>query len=204
MAPRALFPTLLYDASLAGTCSLEELEAACWMVEEGDQAGHAWCEARGYPGYTSYASLDDLPSRAPAFAGLARRLHVEATTFADVLHWDMEAKRLVLSGFWVNILGEGMGHSGHIHPGSVISGTAYVAMPEGAGALRLEDPRLDKMMAAPPEREDAPETARRFVYLQPSPGEILMWESWLRHEVMPGTSEEPRISVSFNFALEGA
>lgn len=204
MASRALFPTLLHGARLAGTCRLDELEASCWMVEEGDQAGHAWCEARGYPGYTSYASLDDLPGRAPAFAELAHKLHGEAAAFADALHWDMEAKRLVLSGFWVNILGEGMGHSGHIHPGSVISGTAYVAMPEGAGALRLEDPRLDKMMAAPPAREDAPESARRFVYLQPSPGDILMWESWLRHEVMPGASEEPRISVSFNFALEEA
>lgn len=174
------------------------------MVEDGDQAGHAWCESEGYPGYTSYASLDDLPKRAPAFADLAKRLAHESERFAEALHWDMTGKRLVLSGLWVNILGEGMGHSGHLHPGSVISGTAYVTMPTGAGALKLEDPRLGLMMAAPPQADDAPEALRRFVYLRPSAGEIVMWESWLRHEVMPSACEEARISVSFNFALEDA
>ena len=28
-----------------------------------------WCEKHGYPGYTSYASLNDLPWRFPEFAG---------------------------------------------------------------------------------------------------------------------------------------
>jgi hypothetical protein len=27
-----------------------------------------------------------------------------------------------------------------------------------------------------------------------------MWESWLRHEVVAGTGEAARISVSFNYA----
>lgn len=202
MALTCLFPTLVQKGGPLAPALVGELDAACWMIEEGDQAGHAWCEREGYPGYTSYASLDDLPLRAPAFAQLAEDLAGQADDFAAALHWDMAGKRLVLSGFWVNILGEGMGHSGHIHPGSVISGTAYIAMPEGAGALKLEDPRLGLLMAAPPLTEDAPENQRRFVYLRPSAGDVFMWESWLRHEVMASTCEEARISVSFNFALE--
>ncbi|MEL6955778.1 MAG: TIGR02466 family protein [Pseudomonadota bacterium] len=202
MSQRALFPTLIHQGRLDAPDLVADLEAACWMIEEGDQAGHAWCEREGYPGYTSYASLDDLPSRAPAFGALASYLLKEAQAFAKALSWEMEGKRLVPSGFWVNILGEGMGHSGHIHPGSVISGTVYVAMPKGAGALRFEDPRLAMMMAAPPARDDAPEDARRFVYISPHTGDILMWESWLRHEVMASRTEDPRISISFNFAAE--
>ncbi|MEO0815743.1 MAG: TIGR02466 family protein [Pseudomonadota bacterium] len=202
MPQRTLFPTLLHRAEIPSGLGLEALDAACWMIEEGDQAGHAWCEREGYPGYTSYASLDDLPSRAPAFEALAKGLSREADAFATALHWDMAGKRLSLSGFWVNILGEGMGHSGHIHPGSVLSGTAYVTIPAGAGALKLEDPRLPQFMAAPPLVEEAPEDLRRFVYVRPKAGEIYMWESWLRHEVMPSTCEDARISVSFNFAVE--
>ena len=201
MSQRRLFPTLLHESKLADPALLDELEAACWMVEDGDSAGHDWCEREGYPGYTSYASLDDLPDRAPAFAALVDQLNKEAEAFAKALHWDLEDRALVLSGFWVNVLGEGGGHSGHIHPGCVLSGTCYVAMPEGAGALKLEDPRLAQLMAAPQLIEDAPDAIRRFVYLQPSVGDILMWESWLRHEVMVNTSEEARITVSFNYAL---
>ena len=201
MSQRRLFPTLLHESKLADPALLEELEAACWMVEDGDSAGHDWCEREGYPGYTSYASLDDLPKRAPAFAALVAQLDREAGEFARALHWDLEDRELVLSGFWVNVLGEGGGHSGHLHPGCVISGTCYVAMPDGAGALKLEDPRLPQMMAAPQLTDTAPEAMRRFVYVRPQAGDIVMWESWLRHEVMASASEEARISVSFNYAL---
>lgn len=201
MPTRVLFPTLLHASALPAGDLLIDLKAACWMLEEGDTAGHDWCAREGYPGYTSYASLDDLPARAPAFAELVAHLDGEAARFARALHWDLDGKALSLSGLWVNILGEGGGHSGHIHPGCVISGTVYVAMPDGAGALKLEDPRLTRMMAAPQLTGDAPEAARRFVYLTPRAGDVLMWESWLRHEVMPSGTDAPRISVSFNYAL---
>lgn len=202
MTMRALFPTLIYDASLQDNDLLEELEQSVWMVEEGDEAGHAWCEEKNYPGYTSYASLDDLPTRAPAFDTLAGLLTDHAARFAEILHWDIAPGDLCLDSIWVNILGEGGSHSGHIHPNSVISGTIYIVMPDGSGDLRFEDPRLPMMMAAPALREDAPETTRRFVYTAPKPGDILMWESWLRHEVMASRHDEARISISFNFGLK--
>ncbi|MBR9834774.1 MAG: hypothetical protein GYB42_06205 [Alphaproteobacteria bacterium] len=196
----SLFPTLVHTARAEDTF-IPILEEACWMIEDGDMAGHDWCEREGYPGYTSYASLDDLPQRAPAFADLVDMLDREAEKFAAALHWDIGAARLKLDSLWINILGEGGHHSGHIHPNSVLSGTIYVAMPDGAGGLKLEDPRLVMMMAAPQLTKDAPETVKRFFYLQPRPGDIVIWESWLRHEVMTSQNEEARITVSFNYTL---
>lgn len=198
-----LFPTLLHQADLPVSSLLDELEAACWMIEEGDHAGHDWCEVEGYPGYTSYASLNDLPDRAPAFADLVEVLDAQAKTFAESLHWDLGTARLVCDSLWVNILGEGGSHSGHIHPGSILSGTVYIALPEGSGRLKLEDPRLSQMMAAPQIQSGAPDTAKRFYYLTPKPGNIFIWESWLRHEVMPSQAEDARISISFNYSLQG-
>jgi uncharacterized protein (TIGR02466 family) len=55
------------------------------------------------------------------------------------------------------------------------------------------------MMAAPVRRADAPEYLRTFVYAEPQPGSVFLWESWLRHEVVPGTAKEERISISFNY-----
>ena len=94
----------------------------------------------------------------------------------------------------------GGGHTGHIHPHSIISGTVYVEVPEGVGALKLEDPRLPLLMAAPGRTPDAPRETGPFVYLQPAPGTVLLWESWLRHEVPQGRAKADRISVSFNYA----
>lgn len=201
MSTTTLFPTLLQQRPLANDALLSDLEQACWMLEDGDQAGHDWCEREGYPGYTSYASLDDLPHRAPAFADLVTKLDEHAQAFADALHWDLGTARLKCDSLWVNILGEGGHHSGHIHPNSVISGTCYIAMPAGAGRIKFEDPRLPMMMAVPRLKPDAPEAATRFHYVSPEVGDVLMWESWLRHEVMTSQSDDPRISISFNYAL---
>jgi uncharacterized protein (TIGR02466 family) len=94
-------------------------------------------------------------------------------------------------------------HTAHIHPHSVISGTTYVAMPEGTSAIKFEDPRLAMMMAAPTRTPEAPEILQPFVYLKPAPGTIFMWESWLRHEVMANQGRQERMSVSFNYRWGG-
>jgi uncharacterized protein (TIGR02466 family) len=203
----ALFVTRLYRASLADGADaagvLAALEAACRDVAANDAAGRAWSRAHGYRGYTSYASLSDLPVRAPEFAQLKRRLDRHAAAFAEALQFDLGGRRLRLDSLWINLLRPGGAHSGHIHPHSVLSGTVYVSTPPGAGAIRFEDPRLAMMMAAPPRRPDAPEDARPFVRRQPAPGDVLIWESWLRHEVEPHAGPAragERLSLSFNYA----
>jgi uncharacterized protein (TIGR02466 family) len=203
MALRPLFVTQIYEASLAGDRGFPafnaELEAACRMLAAEDAAGRAWCRREGYGGYTSYASLDDLPRRATVFAELKTKLDRHAAAYAEALELDLAGRRPKLDGLWANILKPGAAHSGHVHPHSVLSGTVYVTVPPGAGALKLEDPRLPLMMAAPPRKTDATESARSFVYLTPEAGAVLMWESWLRHEVTPHRGKGERISISFNY-----
>ena len=203
MPTRPLFVTRVYEVSLAedrGFAAFNaELEEACQMLAAEDMAGRAWCKAHGYGGYTSYASLDDLPRRASVFGVLKAKLDRHAAAFAGELAFDLGAGRLKLDSLWANVLKPGAAHSGHIHPHSVISGTVYVATPPGASALKLEDPRLPLMMAAPPRLDAAAEDTRSFVYLQPQPGTVLMWESWLRHEVPANAAKRERISLSFNY-----
>ena len=198
-----LFVTPLYRAKLNDLAkkkvSYDELRDTCIAIAEDDEAGQEWCEREGYPGYTSYASLDDLPWRAPIFGDLERTLDKHVAAFCEALGFDLQGKKLKCNAFWINILPEGGTHSSHIHPHSVISGTTYVAMPEGTSALKLEDPRLAMMMLSPLRKKDAPQELQPFVYVKPEVGELLLWESWLRHEVPMNMSQEERISVSFNY-----
>jgi uncharacterized protein (TIGR02466 family) len=187
---RSLFPTQLYEAALDGAALLSELAHSIRTLAEDDQAGRRWSKDHRYAGYTSYASLNDLPKRDPAFADLGKLLKRHASAYARDLGWDRKPR---LDSLWVNLLKSGGQHSGHIHPHSIISGTFYVEAPAGSGAIRFEDPRLPLMMAAPPR-------ADTFVTVQPRPGLLLMWESWLRHEVLAGTGKGDRLSISFNFA----
>ncbi len=154
MSLRPLFPTQVYEASLAaapGWPALhEEILDLCLVMAEEDEAGIAWCKTNHYPG--------------------------------------------------VNVLMPGGGHTGHIHPHAIISGTIYIHVPDGASSLKIEDPRLTMMMARPGLTAEAGEAEKPFVYLKPASGTILMWDSWLRHEVPANRAEEQRISISFNYA----
>jgi uncharacterized protein (TIGR02466 family) len=189
---RALFATQLYEANIGDAAMLSELAHSIRSLASDDEAGRRWSAEHRYAGYTSYASLDDLPRRDPAFADLAKLLTRRAAAFATDCAFEL-ARKPRLDSLWVNVLKSGGNHSGHIHPHSIISGTFYVEVPPGAGAIRFEDPRLPLMMAAPAR----PET---FLTVEPRPGMLLMWESWLRHEVLPGTGKAERLSISFNFA----
>ncbi|MEA3060957.1 MAG: hypothetical protein QOJ94_738 [Sphingomonadales bacterium] len=199
MPLRSLFATLFYEADLADPALLEALDDSCRSLAREDAAGRRWSREHGYRGYTSYASLNDLPVRDPNFAALVRRLDRHVAAFAAECAFDLGRRRLKLDSLWVNVLKPGGAHSGHIHPHSIVSGTLYVAVPPGSGALKLEDPRLAMMMAAPTRRADAPEALRPFVYAEPAPGRLFLWESWLRHEVVAGASRGERISLSFNY-----
>jgi uncharacterized protein (TIGR02466 family) len=189
---RSLFTTLLYEAEIADEMLLSELAHSIRSLAEDDTAGQRWSREHRYAGYTSYASLNDLPRRDPVIAELAKLLTRHAAQFTTECGFDLSRKPK-LDSLWVNLLKASGHHSGHIHPHSIISGTFYVEVPRGSGAIRFEDPRLPLMMSAP----TRPET---FVTVDPRPGLLLLWESWLRHEVLPGTGKGERLSISFNFA----
>ena len=189
---RSLFPTLLYEAEIANETLLGELAHSIRSLADDDAAGQRWSREHRYAGYTSYASLNDLPRRDPAIAELAKQLNRHAAKFTTECSFDLSRKPK-LDSLWVNLLKASGHHSGHIHPHSIISGTLYVEVPRGSGAIRFEDPRLPLMMSAPPR----PDT---FVTVEPRAGLLLLWESWLRHEVLPGSGKGERLSISFNFA----
>ena len=196
---RNLFVTRLYEAEIGDSALLADLARSVRSLAEDDQAGRRWSKENRYSGYTSYASLNDLPRRDPAFAELAKLLTRHAVGFARECAFELPRKPR-LDSLWANLLKPGGHHSGHVHPNSVISGTFYVEVPAGSGTIRFEDPRSPLMMAAPPRQKDAPEELQPFVAIEPRPGLLLLWESWLRHEVLASTGRGDRLSISFNFA----
>lgn len=199
MSIRSLFATRLYQASIEDQALLGDLAHSIRTLAADDGAGQRWSRDKGYKGYTSYASLNDLPRRDPAFADVQRLLLRHASGFAQELAFDL-GRKLRVDSLWVNLLRPGGHHSAHIHPHSILSGTLYVEVPAQSGDIRFEDPRLPMMMAAPVRRDDAPEELRPFVAVAPTAGLLLIWESWLRHEVLPGRAKSDRLSISFNFS----
>lgn len=110
---------------------------------------------------------------------------------------------------WANINNKGDYHNLHNHPHSYLSGTYYVAVPEqnlesdqrqdlNPGAISFFDPRPQANMKAIA-GDGQIEAEHR---IDPVPGMILLWPSFIHHLVHPNVSEDPRVSISFNVLLK--
>lgn len=202
MAIRSLFPTVVYTAPLQGAGARpfnRELLREVHQIRDHDTGGQKW-SARRYPGgYTSYGSLCHLQKMSSTFATLERKLRRHLNAFVRSLELDLQGRPLVMTDCWANVMGRQVVHGLHLHPMATISGTYYVQTPRGCSGLKLEDPRLDRYMAAPPRRGNARPGQQPWVTIPARAGQVVLFESWLRHEVPPNPTAGERVSISFNY-----
>ena len=203
MPVRTLFPTRIYTAKLTPrtTNTLNtRLLRECRQLALDDGAGRAWSKTNYPGGYTSYSSASRMHQMSPTFAQLQKRIDAHVRRFANALDFDLTGRRLEMTDCWVNVMARHVVHGLHLHPLASISGTYYVRTPQGCSGLKFEDPRLDRYMAAPPRKSRARRENQVWVTLPAETGRLVLFESWLRHEVMPNPTEAERISVSFNYS----
>jgi uncharacterized protein (TIGR02466 family) len=202
MVIQAFFPTYIYAASLerrSNPAFNRQLLEESRQLRLDDAAGRRW-SAKNYPGgYTSYGSVHRLQRISPTFEALERKLRRHVAAFAAAADWDLEGRELTMTDCWINIMPRRVVHGLHLHPLSTLSGTYYIETPAGAPGIKFEDPRLAQFMAAPPRKAAAKRENRPWVTLPAAAGKIVLFESWLRHEVTPNPVAADRVSVSFNF-----
>lgn len=202
MPVQKLFATLVYSASLTGAAGRrlnERLLRECRQLSVDDGAGRRWSADRYPGGYTSYGSAHRMHRMSPTFAALERAVDRHVARFVGALDLDVAERRLAMTDCWVNIMRRGAAHGLHLHPLATISGTYYVKTPRGSSRIRFEDPRLASFMASPARTPDCRPENRQHVTYEVGAGQVLLWESWLRHEVRPSTIDSERVSVSFNY-----
>jgi uncharacterized protein (TIGR02466 family) len=202
MTIKKCFPTFIYYAPLTASFRAKfnrELLKESYQLSQADEEGEEWSKDNYPGGYTSYSSLSDLHKRSSTFAQLEGLLTKHAHRYLKALEYNVSAKELGMTSCWVNIVPPGHSHSLHLHPLSLISGTYYVETPPGSGSLKFEDPRLSKFMATPGKRPGASWENQQYLHFKPKRGYVVLFESWLRHEVEKNLGRKDRVSISFNF-----
>lgn len=196
------FPTFIYYGDLQrgnAPAFNRELLRECYQLREFDEAGRKW-SAKSYPGgYTSYGSMDKLHLFSSTFAELEKKITRHVMAYARALEMNLEGRKLEMTDLWVNIMPHQVVHSLHLHPLSTISGTYYVRTPKNCSTIRFEDPRLSKFMAALPKMANVSSANRHHVTYEARAGKVVLFESWLRHEVAANQAKTDRVSLSFNY-----
>lgn len=208
MPIQTIFPSFIYSDKLTKNTRVlnalnKELRIETEQVRKYDKQGLDW-SSENYPnGYTSYASstegLDKMHLFSSTFADLEKMIRPHVAKYAKHLQMDLKDRQLVMSNMWINIMPPGAQHTMHIHPLSTVSGTYYLNTPKNCSSIKFEDPRMVCFMASPPRKTNARPENQRFIHFHPQSGQVLLFESWMNHEVPKNNTKDPRVSISFNY-----
>ncbi len=120
-----------------------------------------------------------------------------ATQFLEGLR--LGPRRLEIERSWINVFKPGAQEAQHSHDGSLLSCSYYVEAPKDCGCIVMPDP-----IGARRVHREFTKTAgsdvltRREIAIDPQPGRLVMFESWLPHYVQCNKSEQVRISIAMN------
>ena len=190
-----LFVTPLWSWHHPEPDALTPLVRRVLALEAADPAGLQLTNQGGWHSATTL--LDD-----PVFHALFQWIATSVQAGLEDWGWDLAQARPCFNNAWAMVNRRGHSTRAHLHPNSLFSGVFYLQVPEGSGAIAFLDPRAGaQMLQAPLRRSSAALASSGRVTRNPEAGELLLFPSWLWHEVEPSDGLEPRICLSFNLGM---
>lgn len=159
---------------------------------------HGLISGDGLSSYKATQGLHKLPTFQPLIEALRSRI----IGFARELGADMGRTDLVVTECWFNIQQPGSQLIQHRHRNSILSGAYYVEAPANCGRIVFETPLVAHRMS------DFPHYARETAFsmtqyaVDPSPGRLVLFPSWLGHRTEINQANAERIVVSFNVVAQ--
>lgn len=183
-----MFPTLVWkielDAGLQETIDAQALAALLRMRRDLEPLapGQGWQSVQTLHALEDFRDLVICVDR--AVTGILRFLRIGYGAFE-------------ITACWATILARGAAHKVHHHPNNFLSGVYYVRTQQGADTINFHDPRSQTGTIRPPVVELTAENTDQVV-VRVKNGTLLVFPSYLQHSVDANSSEEERISISFN------
>ena len=130
--------------------------------------------------------------------------------FSDLISEDLHKyerllnlnKKLKLDNLWCNINYKNSYNVSHVHPEVHFSGVYYLKTPKNCGKLIFTNPNTFVRMHSEMEQASEHPDFKSHFYIEPVQNLLLIFPSYLLHEVAINNSNEKRISISFNLCIK--
>ena len=182
------FPTpIWYEEGLHQLVNFDLIEQKCRELKE-TTLGRIKSNLGGWQ--SEDINLKNIPELQPLIKIIVDR----AKSAAPVIL--CEGVAIQYANAWININQAGNVNSKHTHPGGILSGSVYIKSSPNSGAIRFMRPDLSPhYLSSVPV---APHFSQAIIH-KPTRGKLVLFPSWIEHDVEPSTDDETRISISFNF-----
>lgn len=119
--------------------------------------------------------------------------------FGELMAYPLAQNNLHITQRWANVYQYGMSQEIHKHSNHIMTGVYYVKAPENCSQLLFHSSQADTMIR-PPIMQDNAFNSMTASY-RPQPGDLVVFDSALRHSVPANMADGERISISFNATL---
>lgn len=185
------FPVAIYkEEELISIEENTELIKHCLELQKKCPSGGEDWYGNTYTTHGTYDLRKDI-----RFTPLLNKISMHAHNFAKMHN---SPGSYEISYAWLNVNSGKTYQELHTHNSAILSCSYYLKSPEGSGHIVFEDPKEPDMF---PLKNITDKNQLSFTRISYPPVErsLIMFRSYLRHMVQPGTNTEPRISIAINF-----
>ncbi len=191
-----LFPSPVFQFKVQNYENLnKQLTQYIYDLHKNDKEGIQRSNVNGWHSKNFKIEKDNIPYN------FVKSIHAYVKeVIVDGFGWKYVPEKVGVSEIWAIINKKGTFNSSHNHPGSYLSAAYYVKAPNNCGNIHFYDPNEIKKFNSP-STEKLTELSTSGFSIKPEEGHLLIFPSYLYHDVGKSLSDEDRIVISFNVSI---
>ena len=135
----------------------------------------------------------------PEFTELSQFIAGELVQFANQTGVFLPESNVYIKNMWINIYEKNCSTDVHVHPNSLFAGLYILKAPEGSSKEVFDSPAAEKMISVPV-LEDNDFNMENVAYT-PEEGQVMLFNSNMRHRSLLHTLDEERITIEFTAVI---
>ena len=191
-----LFPSPVFQFKIENSESLnKQLTEYIYDLKKNDDKGIQRSNVNGWHSKNFKIEKDNVPYN------FIKSIHVHIKeVIVEGFGWKYVPEKVGISEIWAIINQKNTFNKSHNHPGSYLSAAYYVKAPHDCGNIHFYDPNEIKKFNSPA-IEQLTELSTSGFSIKPEEGNLLLFPSYLYHDVGKNNSDSDRIVISFNVSI---
>jgi len=148
--------------------------------------------------YTTIESNNELQNR-PEFYEVKNFIEEELKYFSEIHKIYLPQGSVFIKDMWINIYNKNCSMDIHHHPNSLFTGVYFIKLPDNGAQFAFDSPSTQEMIHAPVKMSN--EYNMKNASFIASEGELIVFNSHIKHRVFLHNIDEERITLSFTAVI---